>query len=91
MNLVNYVYLIFPSHRGVPYELSQVSDIVDAAIGGGVDLDDVRTDAAFYVSAGGTFITRFGPLAIGTVQRFRQYSGGGGLAGAPRAGEKVAW
>ena len=71
--------------------LTQVSGIVDAVVGGGVDLDDIEAAG----SAGGQIAATRAPAARGVggevlaVQTARQNAGGGGLAAASRAGEEV--
>src|SRR5205823_6302276 len=71
--------------------LAQVSNLVDAAVGGRVDLDQVERRTRGHLDAGVALATSLG-RALGPVQavdRLGQQPRGAGLAGAPRAAEEV--
>ena len=90
VHLVDDVYLITAALRQIDGALPQVTDILDAAVGSGIDLDDVAQCAKLCIPAdvaGKTGITGLG--AAGAVDRLCQNSCAGGLAGSTGAGEKI--
>ena len=71
-----------------PFE--QVADLLDLALRRRVDLDHVERRALGDRHAAVAHATRVAVVApVGAVQGLGQQAGGGGLAGAPRAGEEV--
>ena len=76
--------------------LLQISDLLDAAVRGGVDLDDVQRKVAVDLLAGAASVARFaffaelGVLgAFFAVQELGDEPGGRGLARAPGAIKKI--
>jgi len=69
--------------------LPEVSDFINAAIAGSINLDDIQSSALGYCLAHRAGITRL-PLAIGkTIHRLSQNASGAGLTGASRTTEKI--
>ncbi len=91
VGLVDDVDLVAAADRGEERALAQVAGVVDTAVTGGVDLDDVDTagPAARQVAAALALAARVGDGALLAVERARQDAGTGGLAAAARAAEQV--
>ncbi|CAM3641166.1 hypothetical protein NOMA109596_04870 [Nocardioides marinus] len=91
VGLVDDVDLVAAAHRREERLLPQVPSVVDATVGGGVDLDDVdRPRAATgQVATRVTLPARVGDRALLAVERPRQDARRGGLAAAAGAGEQV--
>ena len=73
-------------------ELALVADllrVLDGAVGGGVDLDDVEAVALLDREADRVVEGEVGLRAAGAVQGLGQDAGGGRLAGATRADEEI--
>src|SRR5581483_82452 len=68
---------------------AQLAHLVDAAVGGGVDLDDVGGVAAGDLAAAGAFAARRRSRAVDAVQAAGEDAGDGRFAGAALAGEDV--
>ena len=68
---------------------SQIASVVDAAVAGRVDLDDIDTSRtmASQVTARLTFAAGHGPRTLLAVERASKDPSRGGLAAASRAGE----
>ena len=90
MRLVDDVELRLEEGWRKPHPFPQLANVVDAAVAGGVDLDDVGRRAIVDRHAGRAIVagTRI-RIRIETVDRFREQASGGRFAGAPRTGEKV--
>ncbi len=92
VDFVHYVDFHAPLHGGEVRVVSDVPDIVNAAVGGGVYLDDIqRLPASYGLAARAAAIGADGgrSLARLAVQRHSQDLRSGGLAGATRPGEEV--
>ena len=87
VNLVDDVDLVAATGRRVLDVLAQRPDLLDAAVGGAVDLDHVHREAG--VAAHRARPARLGGLALGAEQRLGEQARGGGLADAAGAGEEV--
>src|SRR2546422_979445 len=87
VDLVDDVDLVAAARRRVLDVLPEGADLLDAAVGGAVDLDHVHRDVG--VAAHRARAARLGALALGTQQRLREQPRRGGLADAARAGEEV--
>ena len=91
VGLVDDEDLVAIAHRREGGALAQVAGVVDAAVRGRVDLDDVERAGA----AGGQLTARFAPAARGVrgalraVQAAREDARRGGLAASARPGEQV--
>ena len=91
VGLVDDVDLVAAAHRREERLLAQVAGVVDAAVGGRVDLDDVdepgppRARSLQRVA----LAARLGDGRLLAVQRAREDPRAGGLAAAARAGEQV--
>ncbi len=90
VRFVDDVELGFQKRRREPDPFAQLSYVIDAAIAGSIDLDNVGGRSIVDGDAGGTFVagTRV-RVGIETVDRFGKQPGGGGLASSARAGEEV--
>ena len=91
VGLVDDVDLVAAAHRREERLLAQVAGVVDATVGGRVDLDHVdRARAATrQVAAGVALPARVGDRALLAVERAREDARRGGLAAAARAREEV--
>jgi hypothetical protein len=68
VNLVDYVDLVLALHRGIGHVFAQLTDIVDAVVGGAVDLYKRQGGSLFYLKA--VFTTPQG-VAVGPSWQFR--------------------
>jgi len=75
--------------RAIPNGLTQLADVVDAAIGGSVNLDDVHGIALGDLPAIGALIARERGYSLFAVEASGKDSGNGGLADSPGAREQV--
>ena len=91
VGLVDDEDLVAVAHRREGGAFTQVTRVVDAAVRGRVDLDDVeRTRAARgQLAAGFALAARGGGRALRAVQAARQNARRGGLAASARPGEQV--
>ena len=96
MGLVQDVDLVAVTGWGVSGGVAELADLVDAAVGGGVDLDDVGGVAGADLEAGVADLTRlgggaeFGADGVAAVEGGGEDAGDGGFADAAMAGEDVA-
>ena len=74
--------LVAGAGRALPYTLIQLPHLIDAAVGGGVDLDDVHAPAARGLQAVGADAARLGGRPIDAVDAAGQDARDGGLTGA---------
>ena len=91
VRLVDDVDLVAAADRGEEGAFAQVTGIVDAAVAGGVDLDDVEAAraAAGEVAAALALAARLGDRRLLAVERAGEDAGAGGLAASARAREQV--
>src|SRR4030095_8220783 len=89
VDLVHDIDLEAAAGRRVLHVLAKRPNVVNARIGGGVDLHHVHRRARDDILATGTGAARFGSLALGAGERLREKPRGGGLADAPRRGEEI--
>ena len=91
MGFVDDVDLEATADRGKESPLSQIASIVDTAVAGRVDLDDIDTSRAVtrQVAAGLALTARYCPRTLLTVQRSSEDPGGCRLAAAARTREQV--
>ena len=94
VHLVDHVDLEAPGHRLVDRLVEQLADLVDAAVGGGVQLDIVDMAAGIDVAAGVADAAGLGgdaalPVRTGAVQALGKDARDGRLADAAGAGEQV--
>ena len=96
MGLVEQVYFVAIARRGVSRRVAQFANLVDPAIGGGIDLHHVEGVAGAYLLAGIANPARFGggPLGaanfVAAIQRHCQDSGDGRFADAAVPTEDVS-
>jgi hypothetical protein len=89
MHFVDYIDLIAKYIRGIVDPLLKIVHIVDAAVAGLVDLDDIESIALIYGKARVAFIAGlalYRPLAVDCLG---QYAGCAGLAAAARAAKEI--
>ena len=77
------------SSGGIANHLAEFADLIDAAVGGGVDLDDVERSAGSNFLAGVADAAGFGCRAVNAIEGFGEDAGGGGFADTARAGKDV--
>ena len=73
VRFVNDVDLVPSLHGEVPYRLPQLPYLVDAPVGGCIDLDDVHEPAPVYSLTGLTRVAGFLSHAIDTINRLCEY------------------
>ena len=89
VRFIDDVHLDLQHRRQILHPLAQVSDLVDAAVGGGIDLDQVDRRAASDLDAVRADTARLRALQVQTVDRLCQDPGGRRLPGAAHAGEEI--
>jgi hypothetical protein len=89
VDFVDDVDLIRALGRGVADRLSEVADLVDAAVGGAVDLEDVEAPALLDLAAELAAVVGVVVDRVEAVDRLGQDPGGRRLADAARAAEEV--
>jgi len=82
--------LVAVARRLVAHVFTQLAHFIDAAVGGGVDFDDVRGAAGGDFQAACAHPARRGRGALDAVQAARQDARNGGLAGAALSRKDVA-
>ena len=75
--------------RRIPCVLTQLADIVDAGIGGGVDLEHIHALARGDLKTGRALITRCYSRSLKAIQTFGKDSGGGCLANSTRSRKQI--
>ena len=96
MGLVQDVDLVLVARGAIPCGIPQFADLVDATVGGGVDLDDVYGVACLDFGAGLADLAGFSIWAeaaadgVATVERHGEDAGDGRLADASVARKDVA-
>ena len=89
MDLVHDVDLEAAAGRRVLHVLAESANVVDARVGGGVDLHHVHRRARDEILAGGAGAARFGSFALGAGEGLGEKPRGGGLADASRTREEI--
>ena len=89
VDLVDEVDLVGRRVGGVADALAQGADLVDAAVGGGVELDQVERAALVEREAGVAGVVGLAPRGRLAVDGLGEDAAGAGLARAARAGEEV--
>ena len=89
VHLVDDVDLVFRGERGQGHVGLELPDLVDAVVGGAVDLDHVQALPSRNGLAAAAAAARLPGLRRKAVQRLGQNTGHGGLAAAPRSREQV--
>ncbi len=96
VRFVEDVDLVFVARGAVAGGVAELADLVDAAIGGGVDFDDVDRGAGADLGAGVAEVAGLGGRAgfaadgVAAIEGARQDARDGGFADAAVAGEDVA-
>ena len=75
--------------RSVTNHFAQLANLVDAAIGGGVDFENVERSAGGNFAAGVAGVVRLGGGTLHAVERLGEDARGGGFAHAAHAGKNV--
>ena len=89
MHLVDDIDALFHRRGGVGRLVPQGAHLIDAVVGGGVQLQHVQNGAVQNAAAGGTLVAGIAVHRVPAVDRPGEDLGAGGLAGAPGAGEEV--
>ena len=89
VDLVDVVDLELPAGGGEADGFAQVADLFDAVVRGAVDFQHVERAAFGDLDADVLVGVEVGFRAVGAVERLGENAGGGGLAGAARADEKI--
>ena len=89
VDLVDDVHPFFQHGGGIHRLLPQGAGVVDAAVGGGVQLRHVQQGACIDAAAAVTLAAGGAVHGVLAVHRLGQDAGAGGLAGAAGAGEQV--
>jgi hypothetical protein len=89
VHLVDDEDLELPLRRGVGDRVPQVADLLDAVVGGAVDLDHVQVAALADGDDRGIRGVEVGLRAAGAVERLGEDARQRGLAGAPGADQQV--
>jgi hypothetical protein len=96
VRLVKDVNFVAVARRAVAGGVTQFADLIDAAIRGGVDLDDIDCGSSTNLGAGIAYAAGFGGRPFRradgmlAVQRHREDTGNGGFADAAVAAEDIA-
>ena len=89
MRLVKHIYLVLPGRRRHHDFFTQITNAIDTAIGGRVDLDDVEGVPSGNLAA---LLAHIAWLTIdggATIDRFCQQARGAGFACSPRSRKEV--
>ena len=90
MDFINDIDFILPFGGGKIDLLAQGAHVIHTGVGGGIDLDQVQEAAGVDLAAILAFVAgALGEVGLQAVDRLGQQAGGGGLAGAARAGEQI--
>ena len=89
VGLVDDVHLAAQRRGQVLDLLAEIAHLVDAAVAGGVDLQDIHRAAFDDLNACAAAVAGFAVLEVEAVDGARQDPGGRRLAGAPNPGEEV--
>jgi len=89
MDFVYNIYLVAGLVGSIVSSFAEVSDIVNASVAGGINLNHIQSPALGYCLANGASIARF-TLTIGkTVYRLSQNTPGAGFTGSSGTVEKI--
>src|SRR5262245_57059601 len=80
VDFINNVYLVPAVRRQIAQPLTQVTNLINATIGGAVNFHHIQGGPLGNVEAGGTGITGIRGRAALTVERLGQYPSHGGLS-----------
>src|SRR5579875_1698006 len=89
VDFVDDEHLVMITSWQVARVFAQLTDFVDAAVGGGVDFENIHRVAGGNLPAGGAFTARSDGGAFHAVERLGQDAGHCGLAHPPRARKDV--
>ena len=89
MHLVDDIHPHFHLGRRINGVVPQITDVVHAVVGGGVDLQHVHAGAGINGLAGFADVAGVAAVGIQAVDCLRQNFGAAGLTRAPGAGEQV--
>ena len=89
VDLVDDVHALFHLAGSIDGIITQVADIVNAVVGGGVDLQNVHTGSGIDGPACLTDVAGVAVMGIEAVDRLRQNLGAAGLTRTARAGKQV--
>ena len=89
MHLVDDIYLILAHGRQIGGFIAQVTDVIHAVVGGGINFRYIQNGALINAFADSTFTAGVRAGGIQAVDRFGKNFGAGGFAGAAGAGKQV--
>ncbi len=90
MNFVDDIDFEAGFGRGVTHLFTQVTDVVNAGVAGGIDFNDIQCPSPGDCLANIAGVARLALTAvIQAVYGFRQYSPGACLSRAPRSAEEI--
>ena len=83
MNLVDNIHPVFRVYGSIVSLVTQITDVVNAVVAGGVDLDNVKYRTVVNSLANRTFVAGIAVVGMRTVDRLGKYLGAGCLARSP--------
>ena len=83
MNLVDNIHPIFCVNGSIVSLVTQITDIVNTVVAGGVDLDNVKYRAVVNTLANRTFVAGIAVVGMRTVDRLGKNLGAGCLTRSP--------
>ena len=89
MNFIDDEDLVAIPRRPVPDAFPQLTNLVNAAVGGRIDLENIDGLARGHFPAGSAVVTGIDGGALPAVQRLGQNPGRGGLAHSPCPGKQI--
>ena len=89
VHLVDDIYLILAHGRQIGGFIAQVTDVIHAVVGGGINFRYIQNGALINAFADSTFTAGVRAGGIQAVDRFGKNFGAGGFAGAAGAGKQV--
>ena len=83
MNLVNYIHPVFCVDGSIVSLVTQITDIVNTVVAGGVGLENVKYRTVVNSLANGTFVSGIAVVGMRTVDRLGKNFGTGCLSRSP--------
>ena len=89
VHLIDDIYLILAHGRQIGGFIAQVTDVIHAVVGGGINFRYIQNGALINAFADSAFTAGVRAGGIQAVNRFGKNFGAGGFAGAASAGKQV--
>ena len=83
MNLVDNIHPVFRVYGSIVCLVTQITDVVNAVVAGGVNLNNVKYRTVVNSLANGTFVAGIAIVGMRTVDRLGKYLGAGCFARSP--------